>query len=116
MEKIPALAHRLEVEGSSKATRKTPKYECNPRGIPSTTKAIPAINQGVGEKRMMEKALSCLTETIYLHKAMSSAIKAGKNDQKTNLSFRHAALILGAQFMKALHWLCADRKSTRLNS
>jgi len=43
---------------------------------------------------MMEKALSCLTETIYLHKAMNSAIKAGKNDQKTNLSFRHAALIL----------------------
>jgi hypothetical protein len=51
-EKIPAVAPRLQPKVSSNATLNTPKEVCSPREKPRTPKAMPAINQGVGEKRM----------------------------------------------------------------
>jgi hypothetical protein len=52
MEKIPAVAPRLQLKESSNATLKTPNEECSPRENPRTTKARAATNQGLGEKRM----------------------------------------------------------------
>src|ERR1041384_1520795 len=72
MEKIPAVAPRLQPNVSSSATLKTPKEEWMPRENPRTTKARDATNQGVGEKRM-RKTLPSLAERRKRHKKQSAS-------------------------------------------